>query len=645
MIKNLSQTLNRALIKRVDLLPNVSEFITQRIGIHEYAAVYGIEKTLRNIKVHKLVKGQPNRYLERQAVRLTKYAYYDQVDEYNKLSELIQRKSIAFRVLALNRTIDNWYTMSIKKLDKIWRSLSYIARSNSSALRYKRVWIDKKPGDYARPLGVPTPEWRCWSYMKMDHLERFYKASGRLASWQHGGRSGVGVLSCYKQLIPKMLSENTIYEFDIKGFFDNISHESIINRIKETLGIKVSEWVSQILIAKPMKYELPSEQDDKAYQQYLKQSKPSVKNLSIFEREWKVTETHGLASVKIDYLKQLSGIPVDVNYEDLTDYMKEFYAIKLKMDTLQKHNIRIRPNKDGGELLIPISGNATDLIAYIEETRAQTVGQEMLRRPRQEIEPLERELTRDRWKNLGQPGKGVPQGLGTSPFLSTFLTDSYLFKLKDNLIMYMDDGILFARNKAEMEKIINILKDGLQCLGLELAPEKSRYIKINGEWQDSCKFLGLRFLPKENTIMSDTRSGTQVRFPMNANWDDVKTLTVLNNSSVSNIKYKYDKLINTMAYEAGLKHGFLGCLIAGSQYKDNKTLDERRDDIKIGQREAWNKIQESKGFVWKFQDLHHYPEYLTNITSIQVHKFMQLNRKGGKLYHYQGRRHRKELIK
>jgi hypothetical protein len=132
---------------------------------------------------------------------------------------------------------------------------------------------------------------------------------------------------------------------------------------------------------------------------------------------------------------------------------------------------------------------------------------------------------------------------------------------------------------------------------------------------------------------------------MNADWDDVKTLAVLNNSTISNIKYKYDKLINTTAYEAGLKYGFLGCLIAGSQYKENKTLDERRDDIKIGQREAWNKIQNSKGFVWKFQDLHNYPEYLTNITSIQVHKFMQLNRKGGKLYHYQGRRHRQELIK
>jgi hypothetical protein len=262
--------------------------------------------------------------------------------------------------------------------------------------------------------------------------------------------------------------------------------------------------------------------------------------------------------------------------------------------------------------------------------------------------PLEREHARDAWKNLGQPGKGVPQGLGTSPFLSTFLTDTYLYELgtdRKALIMYMDDGILFARNKAEMEKLITRLKELLGALGLEMEPAKSRYVKLEGEWLDSVKFLGLRFLPKENTIMSDTRGGTRIKFPMNAEWDDVKTLAVMNSASISNIKEKYDRLINTTAYEAGLRYGFLGCLIAGSQYKENKSMEERRDDIRKGQNSAWALMEKSKGFIWKFQDLHNYTEYLTNITSIQVHKFMNLQRKGGKLYQYQGRKHRRELLK
>jgi len=613
MLNKLSQTFNRALIKRVDLLPNVSEFVTHRLGIHEYAAVYGIEKVRRSIKVEKLVKGTANRYLERQAVRLTKFAYYNQVSEYNKLSELIQRKSIAFRVLALNRTMETWFTMPIKKLDKLWRSLSSIARNNSADLKFKRVWIDKKPGDYARPLGVPTPAWRCWSYMKMDHLERFYKASGQLATWQHGGRSGVGVLSCYKQLIPKMIAENTIYEFDIKGFFDNISHERIIQKIKETMGIEQSEWIEKILKATPMKYQLPPKEKDTAF----------LRNEEIVEASQEpyhlpeyVSESDNSSIEAFDYIE--SHLDENLTIEEI---MANFHKEKEAREDMLSSN-RYAHLMTGDSVM-----NAFE---FFES---------------ESFKEEEREKGRDQWKNLGQPGKGVPQGLGTSPFLSTLMTDMSMSELKDNIIMYMDDGILFAQNKAEMEKTIQLLKDCLEYLGLEIAPEKSGYIKEEGTWTKSSKFLGLRFLPEENTIMSDTRSGTQVKFPMKADWDDVKTLAVLNHSSVSNIKEKFDRLVNTTAYEAGLKYGFLGCLIAGSQYKESKTLDERREDIRAGQAKAWAEMEKSKGFIWKFQDLQHYTGYLTNMSSIQVHKFMELNRKRGKLYHYQGRRKREELMK
>jgi len=43
-MKNYNE-LNRALIKKTELLPNVFEFSTEKYGIHEYAAIYGIEKS------------------------------------------------------------------------------------------------------------------------------------------------------------------------------------------------------------------------------------------------------------------------------------------------------------------------------------------------------------------------------------------------------------------------------------------------------------------------------------------------------------------------------------------------------------------------------------------------------------------------
>jgi len=629
-------TLNRALIKRLELLPNVFEFTTKKFGIHEFAAIYGIEKVLRTTSSTKLLKSQPNFYLERQHKRLSRYAQNNQVVEYESLSKVIIQKSISFRILALNRTMKDWFLLPIRNLRRIWQELSFLSRTLSSDLKFKRVWIDKKEGDYARPLGVPTPAWRCYSFMWMDHIEQFYKNTGLIQPWQHGGRSGVGVLSCYKQLIPRIRSSNTIYEFDIKGFFDNINHSSIIKQFKETMGSKISNWIQDILAARPTKYVLPTELDDKAYQQYLAGSRPALHdNADIFEREWKVTHTHGPANVSTDYLNHLRGIPVDVKFEDLTPAMVEFYKEKQKIDTLKRHNIQMRINEAGGEMLIPLSGNALDLIGYFEEVRAQKVGQEMLKRPRSPILPLERELTRDRWKNLGQPGKGVPQGLGTSPFISTFLTDIHLYNLGTDLkalIMYMDDGILFANSKAEMEGFIIRLKELLSGLGLEIAPEKSKYVKEDGVWKESLKFLGLRYLPEDDTFMSDTRSGTKVKFPKGNEWDSIRDMAALNNLSIPYMRRVYDRLINTQAYEAGLKYGFLGCLIAGSQYKDAPPLNEIKENVRKGQASAWRRVEKSKGFIWKSQDLVNHPEDLINVSSIACHRFAEFNRLGRRFF-------------
>jgi hypothetical protein len=619
----------------VELLPNIFEFSTEKYGIHEYAAIYGIEKILRRTSSTKLLKSEPNYYLERQHKRLSRYAQNGQIAEFNRLSRIILKKSISFRILALNRTVKDWFLLPIRNLRRIWKELSHISSTLSSDLRFKRVWIDKKEGDYARPLGVPTPAWRCYSFMWMDHIEQFYKNSGYLQPWQHGGRSGVGVLSCYKQLIPRIRTSNTIFEFDIKGFFDNISHEAIIKRFKETMGSETSNWIQDILAVRPSKYVLPTQLEDKAYQAYLAGSRPASPNADIFEREWKVVATHGPASVSIDYLNHLRGIPTDVKFEDLTPEMVEFYKEKQKIDTLKRHNIQMRINEAGGEMLIPLSGNATDLIGYFEEVRQQVVGQQMLNRPRSAEIPLERELTRDKWKNLGQPGKGVPQGLGTSPFISTFLTDTHLYNLGTDLkalIMYMDDGILFANSKAEMEKLIVRLKELLKGLGLEIAPEKSSYAKEDGVWKHSLKFLGLRYLPESDSFMSDTRSGTQVLFPSQEKWEDIRDMAALNNLSIPYMRKKFDLLINTQAYEAGLKHGFLGCLIAGSQYKDAPTTAEKKEDVRRGQASAWARVEKSKGFIWKSQDLVNHTEYLTNVSSIACHRFAEFNRLGRKLF-------------
>jgi hypothetical protein len=496
----------------------------------------------------------------------------------------------------------------------MWRSLTHISSTLSSDLRTKRVWIDKKLNDYARPLTVPTPEWRCFSWMRMDHFEKFYRASGQLQPWQHGGRSGAGVLSCYKQLIPRLRESNTIYEFDIKGFFDNISHESIIKRFKETIGPTTAEWITNILNSKPMNYTLPPIEFDKAALSYEKMRNEK------FEDDWGIhTPTYedwGFIGIHT-YEDIPAGTPVDqlhkyVLFSEMEEWDQAIAKVTKPIELGTVYKNLMHENATTRRVGNSITGEI-QVLAPTEEARA---------------------LGRDNWKGLGQPGKGVPQGLGTSPFISTFITDTYLYELGTEvkaLIMYMDDGILFANSKVQMMAYVKRLKGLLGAIGLEIEPSKSRYAKIDGVWQGSIKFLGLRYLPDKDTFMSDTRSGTQIEFP-GKNWEDIKDMAAINNLSIPYMRKTFDKLINTQAYEAGLKYGFLGCLIAGSQYKDAIPMEERKEEIRKGQASAWARVRESTGYIWKSQDLVNYAEDLTNVSSIACHRFAEFNRLGRKLY-------------
>jgi hypothetical protein len=454
--------------------------------------------------------------------------------------------------------------------------------------------------------------------MWMDQIEKFQKASGNLASWQHGGRSGVGVLSCYKQLIPRLKIENTIYEFDIKGFFDNISHEVIIARFEETMGPIIAKWISNILKAKPTKYILPSEDKDIAAKKF------KAKLLEDFMDDWG-TRSMTYEEAGFIGIHDYSDIPEGTPVSELSRYVLfseiEAWDVAIakvsKPKTLEDEYKNLMSSKEPFTRRVgnSITGEIP-IVKPTEQSRAQG---------------------RDNWKDLGQPGRGVPQGLGTSPFISTFMTDTYLKDLKNNLIMYMDDGILFAKSPQEMTKLRKILDEKLNVMGLEIAPEKSKYSKKSNKWLDTIKFLGLRYLPESDTFMSDTRSGTKVQFPAKGDWEDVKNMAAINHTNVSNIKQKFDKLINTQAYEAGLKYGFLGCMIAGSQYKDNLPMEARKDEIRKGQNSAWAAIEKSKGFIWKSQDLCYHTEYLTNVSSIACHRFAEFNRIGRKLFIRKGK--------
>jgi len=640
----------RALIKKVETIPNVSEFYTFKYSVDEYALIYGIEKVLRKIEVKAHTNGKSNKYLLKQFTRLSKYAIEGDKEAYAELSDRLMRKSISFRIVAMNRKFKDWFLVdSRRKLRAIWRNLGGIIQCDSGDIDFKRVWIDKKPKDFARPLGVPTMEWRIFSWMKMEIIERYLKGAGKLAPWQHGGRSGVGVLSCWKELLPRMQSSMNIYEFDIKGFFDNISHKSINSEFSFELGF-MSDWIKRVLQAKVKGYVLPPREEDPALRDICMKDKyeimmeiPETGMLHSPNRafDWQYELPKGAFKATIEIPEAMSDydfykatgetVRNTWSYYDQDPYVEDEmnraeesphspnkafdwqYELPPKLDERQVYEKGLRKEalKRDVEELLEESGDSVGigLLGLIKQP-------EILER--KVMSDKERAQARERWKKLAQAGKGVPQGLGTSPLISTFMTDMRFTELKNNILMYMDDGLLFADTQEEMKRVIKELKASLRMMGLSIAKEKSGWIKQEGNWiNKEPKFLGMRYLVEENTIMSDTRSGTKVKFPMIGEWPKIAALAAYNKLSIPYMRKKFDVLLQTKSWEAGVKYGFLGCLIAEATYKDAPPMWVRKLEVKRGQKERLSEIERNKqGYLWRSGELENWTGSIHSITSI-----------------------------
>jgi len=442
-MKEQFKLINRALVKRIKVLPNVSEFITQSFGFDEYALLFGIKKTLRNVRVTKFDEGKfHEKYLRHQMERLTVYAANGDFARYEALSDILTRKSTIFRLMGLNQVHPYWYLMKEKPLKGLWRKLSHICANNSTELKSKRLWIDKKVGDYARPLTIPKMEWRAFTNMKLEIFERYVKARNRLSPWQHGGRSGVGVKTCWEEVYKK-LDKKFIFEFDLKGFFDHISHAKIAE-IFNAWSRPWGSWIQATIATKPMKFVLPPDDKDKALIAYNKICSEA------FEDDWGVLmptpENYGFIQVHDIYL----DMPIDATAIEADNYItfdevEEWDAVEASLREL-KLSEEYKNLMNDGSFTRRLGNSITGEIAVKEPTLE------------------DRALGRDDWKDLNLPGRGVPQGLGISPFLATLLTHNAFFDLGrlGHITMYMDDGLLFANSKEEMEWVLKEFRRGLE---------------------------------------------------------------------------------------------------------------------------------------------------------------------------------------
>ena len=125
------------------------------------------------------------------------------------------------------QNIDN---MSLKRIEKLIDTLKGETYQPQPS---KRVYIPKKNGK-KRPLGVPTFNDKLIQEVVRMILEAIYE--GHFEYTSHGFRPNRSCHTALAHIQKEFSGAKWFVEGDIKGFFDNINHDVLINILKERIA-------------------------------------------------------------------------------------------------------------------------------------------------------------------------------------------------------------------------------------------------------------------------------------------------------------------------------------------------------------------------------------------------------------------------
>ena len=125
-----------------------------------------------------------------------------------------------------NETIDGF---SMEKINKIIDSMKDLSYKPKPA---KRVYIDKKNGG-KRPLGIPSFMDKLVQEIVREMLEAIYEPN--FSEMSHGYRPEKSCHTALISLKTKCTGMKWWIEGDIKGFFDNINHQTLIAILRKKI--------------------------------------------------------------------------------------------------------------------------------------------------------------------------------------------------------------------------------------------------------------------------------------------------------------------------------------------------------------------------------------------------------------------------
>lgn len=183
---------------------------------------HGIDKRLESTEYwSKYRNGRLNKYLLHQISRLRR-AKSDEV--YWVIANQLLSRSNIFAIQAMHHVFPKYHRdfKYSSVLSLIW-GMHHIARS-AETLDFQRTYIPK-PDGRVRPLGVPSAIWRLYLHQYANLL--WFRYGHKIHPNQHGFIPGKGTLTAWRSVL-SIVNNPDIYEYDLKGFFDNVRTDKIL---------------------------------------------------------------------------------------------------------------------------------------------------------------------------------------------------------------------------------------------------------------------------------------------------------------------------------------------------------------------------------------------------------------------------------
>jgi len=512
-------------------IPNVGKFQVNLGAIDVLFALFGYKRRVNTtLEIQPYKNNKMNKYVIHQIKRLEKFRKYPK--KYFFIANCLIKNSDTFRIMGINHVFRQWHRKyPLWMIMKTNERCQKLIKDQSATLEITRAYVPKGNGSW-RPLGVPKLEWRLLLHMHSQFITFFLQEEMKDL---HGFLPSKGIVTAWKCILNGLLKRKYIYEWDFKGFFDQVSIPAISHYLRK---LQVPEtyisWLEAInrCPVKLLEKDLIDETAQRRQQAILtdlmtpgtpanilakgnsigigkkrfSHTSPTRKRHIPLNPSWEVrtpSVTYNVPPLEVPekWLKKAKEHMWKNVVSNLNQYIKD--SKKLPPTAKRKEALdMVEESKDAFRKAIQAyKGEPGPIRVWIR------TGHALLPDPRADL-PMpggtKVNIPRAEAKEIISVGyQGVPQGAATSPILSNLVMLAWhrqCQKAGVTLVSYADDSVGFSDLPIEVEAPPEH--------GIIIEPKKSGYVKFAGNELKPLKFLGLEI--ERNFVRAHTRKGSRL---------------------------------------------------------------------------------------------------------------------------------------